>query len=85
MPDLFSQRQTELDSPAYDAFAITANGSTLDTTTRYLYVGSGGTVIAVMAAGGTVTFSGVQTGQVLPIRVQAIGSASTASGFVGLV
>lgn len=85
MPDLFATRQTELDSPAYDAFAITANGSVLDTTTRALYVGTGGTVVAVMASGGTVTFDGVQDGQVLPIRVQAVGSTSSASGFVGLV
>lgn len=85
MADLFATRQTELDSPAYDAFAITANGSVLDTSTRYLFVGTGGTVVAVMASGGTVTFSGVQNGQVLPIRVTAIESASTASGFVGLV
>lgn len=85
MADLFSQRQTELDSPAYDAFAITANGSELDRYTRAVFVGTGGTVIAIMASGGTVTFSNVQDGQVLPIRVQAIGSASSASGLVGLV
>jgi len=84
MPDLFVNRQTELDSPAYDAFPITANGSTLETTTRAIYVGTGGTVVAVMASGGTVTFSGVQDGQILPIRVQAVGAASSASGLIGL-
>lgn len=85
MADLFATRQSELDSPAYDAFAITANGSTLDTTTRMLYVGTGGTVVAVMASGGTVTFDNVQNGDVLPIRVQAVESSTSASGLVGLV
>ena len=85
MPDLFVNRQTELDSPAYEAFSITADGSELPTWTRSVYVGNGGTVIAIMAEGGTVTFSNVGDGQLLPIRVRAIGSASTASALVGLV
>jgi hypothetical protein len=84
MPDLFVNRQSELDSPAYDAFPITANGSELSTWTRSVYVGNGGTVVAVMASGGTATFGNVGDGQLLPIRVRAIGAASTASGLVGL-
>lgn len=84
MADLFVNRQTELDSPAYEAFPITANGSELDTWTRYVYVGTGGTVQAIMANGGTVLFSGVQNGQLLPLRVKALGAATTASGIVGL-
>ena len=83
MPDLFVNRQTELDSPAYEAFPITANGSELDTFTRLVYAGSGGSIVAVMASGGTVTFTGVQAGQVLPIRVKAV-NASSVTGLVGL-
>jgi hypothetical protein len=84
MPDLFVNRQSELDSPAYEAFAITANGSELDTWTRYVYVGGAGSMQAVMANGGTVMFTGLQNGQLLPVRVKAIGSATSASGLVGL-
>jgi hypothetical protein len=84
MPDLFVNRQTELDSPAYEAFPITANGSELDTFTRSLYIGNGGTVEAIMANGGTVIFSNVGDGQILPIRVKAIGTVTTASEIVGL-
>lgn len=84
MPDLFVNRQTELDSPAYEAFPITANGSELDTYTRSLYIGNGGTVEAIMVSGGTVLFANVGDGQILPIRVKAVGVATTASEIVGM-
>lgn len=84
MPDLFVNRQSELDSPAYEAFPITANGSELDTWTRYVYVGGAGSMQAVMANGGTVMFTGLQNGQLLPVRVKAIGAATSATGLVGL-
>lgn len=84
MADLFLNRQTELDSPAYDAFPITANGSELDTYTRLVYVGGGGSLNAVMASGGTVAFAGVQTGSVLPLRLKAVLATSSVSGLVGL-
>jgi hypothetical protein len=84
MADLFLNRQTELDSPAYDAFPITANGSELDTYTRFVYVGGGGSLNAVMASGGTVAFAGVQNGSVLPLRLKAVLATSSVSGLVGL-
>ena len=84
MPDLFVNRQSELDSPAYDAFPITANGSELDTYTRYVYVGGGGSLNAVMASGGTVQFAGVQNGAVLPLRVKSVLATSSVTGIVGL-
>lgn len=84
MPDLFVNRQTELDSPGYDAFPITANGSELETYTRYLYVGGAGSINAVMASGGSVAFLGVPAGAVLPIRVKAIDTGTSATGLVGL-
>ena len=45
-------------------------------TTRGLYVGVGGTVVAVI--GGTaITFVGVPTGAILPIRCTRVNSTST--------
>jgi len=38
-----------------------------------------------MAGGNTVTFGGVQDGSLLPIRVVSLGTATTATGIVGLV
>jgi hypothetical protein len=84
MPDLFVNRQTELDSPAYEAFPLVANGSELDVYTRYIYVGGAGSLNVVMASGGTVQFAGVPVGAVLPIRVQSVLSTSSASNLVGL-
>ena len=87
MADQFANYTSGLDSPARQAFAIgTASyGTALSKTTRALWVGTGGTVVAEMAGGNTVTFAGVQDGSILPLRVTAIGTATTATGIVGLV
>lgn len=87
MPDRFADAQNSLIAPAFTAFSIgTATyGSALAETTRALYVGTGGTVVATMADGAVVTFANVQDGSVLPIRVQTVGTATTATGIVGLV
>jgi len=87
MADEFANYTSGLDSPARQAFAIgTASyGTALAKTTRALWVGTGGTVVAEMAGGNTVTFAGVQDGSILPLRVTAIGTATTATGIVGLV
>jgi len=87
MADDFANYTSGLDSPARQAFAIgTASyGTALAKTTRALWVGTGGTVVAEMAGGNTVTFAGVQDGSILPLRVTAIGTATTATGIVGLV
>ena len=87
MADEFANYTSGLDSPARQAFAIgTASyGTALAKTTRALWVGTGGTVVAEMAGGNTVTFGGVQDGSLLPIRVVSLGTATTATGIVGLV
>ena len=87
MADEFANYTSGLDSPARQAFAIgTASyGTALSKTTRALWVGTGGTVVAEMAGGNTVTFAGVQDGSILPIRVTALGTATSATGIVGLV
>ena len=87
MADDFANYTSGLDSPARQAFAIgTASyGTALAKTTRALWVGTGGTVVAEMAGGNTVTFAGVQDGSILPIRVVSLGTATTATGIVGLV
>lgn len=87
MADPFADRIAGLDAPAGNAFAIgtAAYGSALALTTRALYVGTGGAVVANMASGAAVTFSNVQDGSILPIRVLSLGTATTATGIVGLV
>lgn len=87
MPDNFENLQTGLTSPAFSAFTIgtAAYGSALAQTTRGLYVGTGGTVVATMADGAVVTFANVPDGAILPFRVRTIGTATNAAGIVGLV
>ena len=87
MADAFENLNPGLEAPARQAFAIgTATyGTALAQTTRALWVGTGGNVVAQMAGGNTVTFGGVQDGSLLPIRVVSLGTATTATGIVGLV
>lgn len=87
MADQFANHNPGLEAPARQAYAIgTASyGTALPETVRALYVGTGGAVVADMAGGNTITFDNVQDGSILPIRVLSLGTATTATGIVGLV
>ena len=86
MPDRFQYSSPSLNGPAAHAFAVTPNDSSdLAETTRALYIGTSGSVAAVMASGSTVTFGSVQSGTTLPVRVTRIlATGTTASAIVGL-
>ncbi len=86
MSDAFSSHQHGLDSPAYEGFAVTPHDSTnFSKTTRGLYVGGTGNVVAIMD-GTAITFVGVQGGSILPIRCTRVNSTSTtATSIVGLL
>jgi len=86
MSDPYNDLQSGLQSPAYDAFAVTPADSALGTFARALYVGTGGNVSVVTVGGTTVLFSGVPSGSVLPVRCSQVRSTgTTASNIVGLV
>lgn len=87
MPDQFAGNASGLDSPAADGFAITPHDTNeLAQRVRGIYVGSGGSVVVKFTAtGSTITFAGVPTGSVLPIRAAVVTTASTATSMVGLV
>lgn len=73
--------------PASSAVAITPDDDTdLTTTTRGIYVGTGGD-LAVILADDTVavTFANVASGIVYPLRVKRVMEASTATDLVGLL
>ena len=86
MPDRFAEHARGLTAPAENAFAVTPNdGSDLAEVTRALYVGTGGNLAVVLAAGSDVTLLNVQSGTVLPIRCRRVKvTGTTASGLVGL-
>lgn len=64
--------------PAEHAEAVTPSDSTdLVVVSRALYIGSGGNIAVVMASGAAVTFVGLVTGSILPVRVSRVKSTST--------
>jgi hypothetical protein len=64
--------------PAEAAEAVTPSDVTdLATLSRALYVGKGGDLSVVMAAGSTVTLKGVIGGSVLALRVARVNATGT--------
>ena len=88
MADALFNRDAGLESPAWDAVAITeANADLARIPTRGLYVGGAGDLVVYMAgrtANTEVTFAGVVAGTILPIRVDQLRTASTATNIVAL-
>jgi hypothetical protein len=87
MPDNFASHTAGLDSPAFDAAAVTPHDTNdLAFTARALYVGTAGDVVAILKAdAASVTFRNVPSGTVLPVcarRVLATGT--TASNILAL-
>jgi hypothetical protein len=60
------------------------DSSTLQVTSRALYIGIGGTLRVEMKMGGVVSFENVPDGALLPIRVVKVLTATTAGAIVGL-
>ena len=86
MSDVFSSFAPGLEAPASRVFAITPHNSTdFSFDTRAIYVGTGGNIAVVTAAGDVVTFSNVPTGTILPVRATRVNSTNTtASNLVGM-
>lgn len=85
MADKFDNHETSLDSPAQFAAEITPADSDLATTARALYVGGAGDVVVYMVGSTTaITFAGVAAGTILPIRVDQVRAATTATDIVAL-
>lgn len=88
MADRFFKQTATLDSVIYDAFEITPSSSELPVITRALYVGSYGNVTVMMStydnSNTIVTFSNINAGTMLPIRVKKVFANSSASALVGL-
>ena len=76
--DIFETHSAGLSSPAINAAAVTpSDAEPLAQPSRALYVGGDGDVSVVMMGGGTVTFSGVAAGSLLPIRVAYVRATAT--------
>ena len=71
-------------APAFDARYITPSDVTEIPGTRSIYIGSGGALTVRMVSGQQVTFSGVPSGSLLPIQVDKVLAATTASQLLAL-
>ncbi len=71
-------------SPGENAAEVTASDSTT-LYSRGLYVGGSGDVVVTMYGNGAeVTFVGVPSGSVLPIKVSKVMAATTATDIVAI-
>jgi hypothetical protein len=82
MPDTFQNHQAGLESPAFEAAAVTPHDTNdLAFTARALYVGSGGDLAVIPKnSASSVVFRNVQSGTLLPItakRVLVTGTTAT--------
>ena len=87
MADQIFNHAAGLESPAWTAAAVTPNnGADLPRiATRGLYIGGDGDVSVVMSGGGTVTFAGLVSGTILPVRVDRVRvTDTTATNIVAL-
>ncbi|ODT76277.1 spike base protein, RCAP_Rcc01079 family [Devosia sp.] len=87
MTDRYADYVSGLESPAQHGFAATpSNSADLPEVTRALYVGGAGAVAVILASGAELSFAGVASGTILPLRVRRLkASGTTASNVVGLV
>ncbi len=65
------------DPPYQSAVAVVASDTVGFAKTRGLFVGVAGIVVALMADGRLVTFTGVQNGQILDIQITRVNSTTT--------
>ena len=84
MTDIFANHSRSLTSPPEHAIAIEPAARDLAYVTRAIYVGTGGDVVVRMLGGGIVTLGNVPSGTLLPLRVDRVLPASTATGILGL-
>ena len=85
--DPFATYNPSLSSPAEHGAAVTPNDDAdLTTTSRSLYIGTGGDVVVILKGdSAAVTFVSVPAGSVLPVRAQRVkATGTTATNIVAL-
>lgn len=69
---------------AHGAVVVVKSDSTELPVTRALFIGTSGDVVVVMADGQTVTFANIANATILPIQVQKVLAATSASNILAL-
>lgn len=87
MQDRFEGRAPSFDAPALDAFTIVPNDTAdFPELVRAIYAGGPGQITLKTPSGAIVTFEGVSSGAVLPVRAQRVlATGTTATALVGIV
>jgi hypothetical protein len=81
--DNFARVQSTTSDPATNAVVLTPSDSTdLTNVSRALYVGTTGNIKVTMQDSGTVLFTAVPAGAVLPIRVTRVWSTTTTASTI---
>jgi hypothetical protein len=86
MADGFENNNAGLESPVENGASVTPNDSTdLPTTSRALWVGTGGTLVLTLKGGSSVILQNVPDGSLLPVRAsRVLSTGGTASNIVAL-
>lgn len=80
MADPFETLTPGLEAPGSYVTPVTPDDNTdLATVSRALYVGTGGNIALTLVGGSTATFTNVQDGAVLPLRVSRVLNAGTSA------
>ena len=70
--------------PGHGAVAVTTSDTTVLPVTRALFIGTAGDVAVRMADGQTVTFVNIANGTMLPIQVDQVLVATSASNILAI-
>lgn len=86
MPDPFAGNASGLDSPGEGHYAITPHDSTdFAISFRSVYVGGAGNIVVVANNGTAVTYVGVASGSIIPMRGKRVNATNTtATNLVGI-
>jgi hypothetical protein len=86
MADEFANLSDSASAPASNAVAVVPHATNpLADISKALFIGGAGNLVCRLVGDtADVTFTGVQAGQILPIRVSHVRSATTATSIVAL-
>lgn len=84
--NIYNPVSEDVTQPARHAVAITPSDSVdLAYNTRGIYVGGAGNMVAIMAGGETVTFTGLLAGLLYPLSIsRVLATNTTATAIVGV-
>lgn len=83
--DQFSEYSLGYESPAVGGEEVTpSDDNDLTQVTRAIWVSGAGVLEVIMLDGSQLTFSGIQAGTLLPIRVTRVLESTSATGIVAV-